>query len=316
MHKHNYNTGISHHNEKPTLSRSDERRRLAWALAVTAVILIAEVVGGILSGSLALISDAGHMFVDALSLFMSYIALAVSQRRPDERFTFGLQRVEILAALINGVTLLVVCAYIVYEGVQRFITPVEIDIPLMLVVATIGIAANIVSAVLLQHAHTLNVRSAFLHVLGDLFSSVGILVAGIIMLFWDVPWLDPALSIVIAAVILISAYRLTSEALKVLLEAAPQDIPVQEIRDFLLAFDYVEDIHALHVWTITTGRTAMNCHVVLRHNNEDRADELLAELSREVRERFGIGHLTIQIESAAYDRQKQPCRDEIEGEEK
>src|SRR5690606_30010676 len=158
------NKSISSTIAKPSLSRPEERRRLGWAIVVTATILAVELVGGVISGSLALISDAGHMFVDALSLAMSYIALSLSRRRPNAAFTFGLYRVEIIAAFINGVTLLVVCAYIVYEGVQRFYSPVPIDVPLMLAVAAVGIAANIVSAVLLRHAHSLNVRSAFLHV--------------------------------------------------------------------------------------------------------------------------------------------------------
>jgi len=279
-------------------SHSGELRRLKWALAVTAAIMVAEIAGGLYSGSLALISDAGHMFVDSISLGLSYLAVTIAQRNAGENYTFGLHRIEIIAALVNGATLLIVCAYIVYEGIQRFLSPIHIDVPAMLAVSFIGITANIFSAVILKHAHTLNVRSAFLHVLGDLFSSAGILIAGFAMLFWNVPWLDPALSIVIAAVILISAYRLTSEALSILMEAAPSDIPVETIRSSLMRFPFISDVHDLHIWTITTGRTALVCHIVLKKEAPENSEALLTEITSFIREEFSITHVTIQFEPA------------------
>jgi cobalt-zinc-cadmium efflux system protein len=296
------------------MTRADERRRLGWAIAVTTAILVVEVIGGLISGSLALLSDAGHMAVDSLALIMSFIAMRVSLQGTSEKFTFGKQRIEILVALINGVTLLIVCAFIVYEGIQRFYQPVEIDITMMLIVASIGITANIISAGLLKHAHSLNVRSAFLHVLGDLFSSIGIVVGGIAMLFWDLPWLDPALSIVIAGIILISAYRLIRESLSVLMEAAPSDIQVKDIRSSLLTLDDIEDVHDLHVWTITTGQVALSCHIVVNIPCLQNTDAALSRFSEHIREEFGIDHLTIQIESADYDENEVPCEDRSTGE--
>lgn len=286
---------------------SDEGRRLAWALAFTTAILLVEVAGGILSGSLALISDAGHMLVDSLSLLLSYVALRLAERPATNRFTFGLRRVEILAAFLNGLTLLVVCAYIAYEAVQRLLHPVPVNTAVMLGVAAIGLAANIGSAMLLRHAHSLNARSAFLHVVGDLFSSVGIVIAGCVMLLWDAAWLDPALSIVIAVVVLVSAYRLTREAAGILLEAAPEEADTNAIRSRLAAFPWVADVHDLHLWTITSGLHSLSCHVIVRADEMPGADEALALLAEVLREEFGIGHTTIQIESTNYNGSHDPC---------
>lgn len=297
----------THRHEHTTTGRIDERRRLVWALLFTSVILVVEVIGGLVSGSLALISDAGHMLVDSLALLLSYVAMRLAARPATDRFTYGLRRVEILAAFINGVTLLVVCGFIAYEGVQRLMHPVRIDTPLMLAVASVGIAANIASALLLRGARTLNARSAFLHVLGDLFSSAGIVVAGLAMLLWDLPWLDPALSIAIAVVVLVSAYRLTREATGILLEAAPEGADAGAIRASLLAFPWVADVHDLHLWTIASNLPALSCHVIVRNGDAPAGDAALAALAAALREEFGIAHATIQIETQEYNGGDNPC---------
>jgi cobalt-zinc-cadmium efflux system protein len=295
------------HDLGPTARGGDERRRLAWALAFTTTILLVEIAGGLVSGSLALLSDAGHMLVDSLSLLLSYVALRLADRPATARYTFGLRRVEILAAFLNGLTLLVVCAFIAYEGVQRLLHPVKVDTIVMLGVALVGIAANIASAVLLRHSHSLNARSAFLHVVGDLMSSAGIVVAGCVMLLWDAPWLDPALSIAIAVVVLVSAYRLTREAAGILLEAAPKDADTSAIRARLTAYPWVADVHDLHLWTITSGLHSMSCHVIVRTDEAPGADEALALLADLLRKEFGIGHSTIQFESTNYNGTHDPC---------
>ncbi len=287
--------------------RRGERRRLGYAIVFTLVILVVEVVGGFLSGSLALLSDAGHMFVDGLSLILSYIALRIGERPGTDRFTYGFRRVEILAALLNGVTLLFVCAWIAWEGVGRLLHPAPIDTSLMLGVALVGITANVFSAVMLRHAHSLNARSAFLHVLGDLFSSVGIVIAALCMLLWDVPWLDPALSIAIAVVVLMSAYRLTREAVGVLMEAAPDGIDAGELRDRLERVQWVQGVHDLHVWTITSGLPALSCHVVVREGAGVAHADALRELTTLLDEEFGIAHVTLQIEPDGYTTRTSGC---------
>ncbi|MBI5646083.1 MAG: cation transporter [Ignavibacteriae bacterium] len=299
--------GHSHAHTLPRISRRDEKRRLGWAIVFTSAILFVEFVGGLLSGSLALISDAGHMLVDSLSLVMSYIALNLATRPVRGRFTYGLRRVEILAALVNGVTLLLVCAFIGYEAVQRLMHPAAVDAPMMLGIALVGITANIASALLLKHAHTLNARSAFLHVLGDLFSSAGIVVGGVVMLLWDVPWLDPALSLAIAVVVVVSAYRLTREAVAILLEAAPDGVDITRIHDAILDLPYVTGVHDFHVWTITSDLHAVSCHIVLHPDNTSAHDHVLAEISQLLREQYHIEHTTLQLESRAYNDGETAC---------
>lgn len=287
--------------------RAAERIRLKWAMFFTGAILLAELGGGFASGSLALISDAGHMFVDSISLVLSFIALGIAQRPVTDKYTYGFRRLEILVALLNGMTLLLVCAAICYEGVQRLLVPSPVDVPLMMIIAAIGLAANLGSAMLLKGSSSLNVRSAFLHVLGDLFSSMGILAAGIAMLLLDVPWLDPALSIAIAVVVLVSAYRLTREAVGVLMEAAPEGIDTGKIKGSLMDLPYIEDVHDLHVWTITSGLLALSCHVVIGNGHRNRSDEVITQLSSLLRDRFRIEHSTIQIESADFRRLDERC---------
>ena len=280
--------------------RNSERTRLVWAIVVTSAIFVTELTGGYLSGSLALISDASHMFVDNISLLFSLVAVYISARPVTDRHTFGFKRIEILAALANGVLLLFVCGTIAYEGAQRLIHPIPVDSAMMLGVALIGIAANIVCAVLLRHSRSLNVRSAFLHVMGDLFSSVGVVIGAIVIMFWDLLWLDAALSIAIAVIVLISAYRLTKEAVGVLMEAVPEDVDANAIRARLREIPEVRDVHDLHVWTITSGMYALSCHVVLREGAHEGHDTMLRRISQFIESVFGITHTTIQIESSSY----------------
>jgi cobalt-zinc-cadmium efflux system protein len=290
----------AHDHDRSDLPPVEERSRLVWAIIITSVIFVAELVGGYFSGSLALISDASHMFVDNVSLAFSLIAMVVAARPVTDTHTYGFKRVEILAALVNGVLLLLVCASIAYEGVQRLIHPHPVQGGLMLGIACIGIVANVVSAVLLRHARSLNVRSAFLHVLGDLFSSIGVVIGAVAILVWNLVWLDAALSIVISVVVLASAYRLSREAVGVLMEAAPGDVDATEIRARLKEFPSVLDVHDLHVWTITSGLPALSCHVVLAEHGTTEHDTILQELASLIAREFGIAHTTIQIETAGY----------------
>ena len=290
-------------------NRTPERKRLQLALSMTLVILIAEAIGGLLSGSLALISDAGHMLTDGVSLFLSFLALRYAATPRTDKYTFGLKRLEVLAALLNGILLLFICAYIGYEAVQRFLHPPQIHIPLMLGIALIGLGANIFCAMILSHSDNLNVRSAFLHVVGDLLSSVGVVIGGIIMLIWHIYWIDPALSIVIAAIVLLSGYRVIREATGVLLEAAPDDVDVSSIRQRLEQFDFIQNVHDLHVWTITSGLHSLSCHVTLAEAVELNSDQALKEMNLVLKKEFSIEHATIQIESKKFNQVDEPCVD-------
>lgn len=280
--------------------RADERNRLRLALLLTVIILIAEAIGGYLTGSLALISDASHMLTDSASLILSLLALQIATTLKNDKYTFGFKRIEILAALLNGILLLFICAYIVYEGVQRFLHPTAINVGTMLIIAVIGLVTNLTCAVILSKSHNLNVRSAFLHVVGDLLSSVGVVLGGIVMMIWNVMWVDPALSFVIAALVLVSGYRVIREATGVLMEAAPEGVDVGLIRETLKGNKSIADVHDLHVWTITSGLPALSCHIVRDKNTTKRNDQILEEIGKVLRQEFGIDHSTIQIETSEF----------------
>jgi cobalt-zinc-cadmium efflux system protein len=275
--------------------RVEVGRRLTWVLGLTAVFTVAEVVGGIVSGSLALLADAGHMFSDVAALGLSLFAIRLAQRPPSIRRTYGYARFEILAALVNGTTLLVVAGWIVVEAWGRVRQPVEIDGMVMLSVATLGLLVNLIAArVLHAHAHdNLNVRGAYLHVLGDLLGSVGTLTAGAVVIVTGWTLADPIISVGIALLILFSAWNLVREATEVLLEAVPRHLDMDEILDSLRAIDGLDDVHDVHVWTLTSGFVALSGHGVI----DDPADHMrVLDEVRARMEAFGIRHVTFQIE--------------------
>lgn len=299
---HSHSSEHSHAHPLPA-----ERGRLLAALLCTGTILIAEVIGGIMTGSLALISDAGHMFVDSLALAMSFVAMEVARRASSPRYTFGFRRVEILVALVNGISLIIICGVIITEAVERLLHPPTVDAPVMTAIALVGLVANAISALLLRRSSNINVRSAFLHVMGDLFSSVGIILAGVAMMLWGWYWLDPALSIAIAVVIVFSAWRVIREVVEVLMEAGPRHVNVDAILQAIRALPFVEDVHDLHVWTITSGFTALSCHVILVPASPVSHDEAVSKVATLLNTDYHIPHSTIQVESSLYQSHGASC---------
>lgn len=270
-------------------------RRLSWVLAITVLFMVAEIVGGILSGSLALLADAGHMFSDSAALILSLVAVRLAQRPPTQRRTFGLVRFEVLAALVNGAALLAVAVFIVIEAVQRVRDPVEIDAVVMLSVAGMGFLVNLVGvSVLHGHSHdNLNMRGAYLHVLGDLLGSVGAIGAAVVVLATGWSPADPIISVVIALLILVSAWNLVKEATEVLLESAPAHIDVGAVLEDLRGIEGLDEIHDVHIWTLTSGFVALSGHGVI----DDPAEH--TRVLDEVRERAGVAgieHVTFQLE--------------------
>jgi cobalt-zinc-cadmium efflux system protein len=275
------------------------QRRVLGAIAVTAVILVAEVIGGILTNSLALLSDAGHMLTDVLALGLSYFAISMARRPPTDEKTYGFHRTEILAALANGITLVVICLLIFYEAYQRFNNPPEVKTTGMLIIAVIGLIANLASAVLLSgHSGSLNVRGAFLHVVGDALSSVGIILGGLVILFTGWFWIDPLISVGIGVIIVFGAYNLVRESVDILLEATPSHIILEEVRTALQAVPGVLDVHDLHVWCLTPQICSLSSHLVISDVMTSRSDQTLREISDLLAERFHIEHTTIQFECA------------------
>ncbi|UCD72141.1 MAG: cation transporter [Syntrophobacterales bacterium] len=282
-------------------SASSHQRNLLIALFVTGGIMVAELIGGLLSNSLALLSDAGHMFMDVLALFLSFFALRFATRPATEKQTFGFYRLEILAALTNGTVLLALSLFIFYEAYQRFIEPQEIRGFIMLGIAAIGLGANLVSALVLRAGshESLNVKGAFLHVIGDLLSSVGVILAGAIILITGWKRADSIISFVIGGIILIGAYKLVMESVHILLESTPKDVNLNEVIDGVKAIEGVRDLHHVHLWTITSGIYALSSHVLIEDQMTSRSSQIREDINRFLSDRFNIDHTTIQFECEA-----------------
>ncbi|MGB2695345.1 MAG: cation diffusion facilitator family transporter [Dehalococcoidia bacterium] len=276
--------------------RTASRRALSFAFLLTAGILVVEVVGGVLTNSLALLADAGHMVSDALALLLALSAVWMANRPASARRTFGFQRAEVLAAAANGGALLLVAVFVFWQAAGRFADPPDVESGPMLAFASVGLLANLASALILQshQGRSINVRGAFYHVLGDVAGSVGAIAAGAIMLSTGWFLADPLVSVLIGVLIVVAAARLLRESLTVLLEAVPAHIDTQEVEGALRGTSGVKDLHDLHVWTVTSGLVALSCHCEL--TGERDSDAVLAELCDMLHERFAIHHVTIQPE--------------------
>ncbi len=277
-------------------------QRLAVSLGVAAVIMLAEAVGGWFSGSLALISDAGHMLTDVAALGLALLAVVFGARPADTKRTFGFRRLEVLAAQVNVATLVALTVWIVWEALERLRVPhPPIGLPVMAAVAAVGVVGNSVILVRLRGDHNLNTRSAFLHVLGDAVAAVAVLAgAGAMWARPDLAWLDPALSLAIALLILWGAGRLVLEITDILMEAVPRHVDLGEITRILRDAEGVVAVHDLHVWTISSGMYALSAHVVIELGAVGRNDAILTCVKANLRKRYGIDHTTLQIESVDY----------------
>jgi cobalt-zinc-cadmium efflux system protein len=298
-HIHEHHHGAIHNHEGVQAQvTADNARRVAIALCVTIVLMVVEVAGGILSGSLALLADAGHMLADAFSLGLAFVAFRLSSRPADVRRSFGYHRFQVLAAFVNGALLLAIVGWVVFEAGARLFKPAPISGGLMLAVAFAGLAANIIAALVLHGGdrHSLNMRAAFLHVMGDLLGSVGaILAAGIILL---TGWLaaDAVISIVISGLVLVSAWRVLQSSGHILMEGTPLHLNMDDIRRALLEdIPGVEDIHHVHLWSLTEKKVMATLHARLAEGVSP--VQTLRDMNALLARRFGIDHATIQIES-------------------
>lgn len=281
------------------------RGRLRVALGLTLVVLLAEVVGSFVTGSLALLADAGHMATDAAGIGMALIAIHFANRPATERRTFGYARAEILSAVFNAVLLFGVGAYIAYEAVRRLLSPPEIEGGLTVAFGLVGLVANGVSLALLMRGRneSLNVRGAFLEVMADALGSLAVVVAAAVILLTGFRQADPIASLAIAAMIVPRTWRLLREALDVLLEAAPRDVDLAEVRAHILALPDVEGLHDLHVWTITSGLPVLSAHVVVseRALGERGYEKVLHDLQGCLGHHFDVEHCTFQLEPAGHE---------------
>ncbi|MFC1939586.1 cation diffusion facilitator family transporter [Chloroflexota bacterium] len=273
-------------------------RQLKIALGIVSVVMVAEVIGGLLSNSLALLGDAGHMLVDALALGLSLFALTIARRPATLSKTYGFHRLEIMAALVNGVTLVLVSIYIFYEAYQRFLEPPTVKVPLMLLVATIGLIANLAGILLLRkESHrNLNIKAAFWHIVGDTLSSVGVIIAGIIIAITGWSIVDPIIAVLIGCIILWGAVRLVKESADILLEAAPRHIQVNKVVETIKNVPGVEEVHDIHIWTITSGIHAISAHLLIEDQMVSRSAEIVAAINQDLSREFNITHTTLQLE--------------------
>jgi cobalt-zinc-cadmium efflux system protein len=272
------------------------RRRLWFAFWTQLAFLLVEVVGGILANSLALLADAGHMLSDVGALGLSLLALAWTARPPTERKTYGYHRLEILVALVNGLVLWAIAGFIFYEAAWRFYQPPAVSSRPLMIIASLGLLVNLLGMYVLMPSreHNLNLRSAFLHLLGDSLGSVAAIAAGVAIWWRGWYWFDPLAGVVVGVLIIVSSWQLVWEAAEILLESTPRHIPLDEVQQSLENHPQVQQVHDLHIWTIASGIYALSVHVTI--DNHLNRDCLTWELEELLRDRFGLDHNTIQIE--------------------
>ena len=285
-------------------------RRLQVALTITLVVLVVELVGAALSGSLALLADAGHMLTDAAAIGLALLAATLAARPATPLRTFGYQRAEILAATLNAVLLLGVAGYVLVEAVRRWVDPVEVEAGPMLVFALVGLVANAASLVVLRggQAESLNMRGAYLEVLGDLLGSVAVIVAAGVILVSGYTRADAVASVVIALLILPRTWLLLRDAVDVLLEATPRNVDLRDVREHIRRVDGVVDVHDLHAWTITSGMPVLSAHVVVSDEAlaERGGGRILDELCACLGDHFDVAHCTFQLEPVTHRDHESP----------
>lgn len=292
------------HDHGHAAGRAEDRSRLRWVLGVTVVVLVFEVVGAFLTGSLALLADAGHMATDAAAVVLALGASYVASRPAGPRSTFGLHRAEILAAMLNAVVLLVVCGYLAYAGISRLADPTSVDAGPMIAFAAVGLVANAASLAILNRSETgsLNLRGAANEVLADLVGSILAVLAGVVILFWGWDRADSIASLLIAVLILPRSLVLLRESASILLENAPAGMDLEDVRRHLMEMPGVVDVHDLHAWTITSGMPSLSAHVTVTQEvlDEHGVGGVLDRLADCTAEHFDVRHSTFQVEPVTH----------------
>ncbi|MBT2289969.1 cation transporter [Paenibacillus albidus] len=291
-HDHSHGHGHSH--------APNNKKGLIIALLITGGIMFLEFFGGLITNSLALLSDSGHMLSDTASLALSLVAMIFAVKPPSFKNSYGFYRFEIMAALFNGVTLFVIAGFIIWEAYQRFFEPQAVASGPMMLIAAVGLLANLISAWALMRKSdvhgNINVRSAYLHILGDALGSVGAILAGLIMNLFSWYVADPIISVLVALLILKGAWGVIRHAFHILMEGTPSQINAGEVTQSLLEIEGVLNVHDLHIWTITSGLDSLSCHVLIEDDKDSQA--LLQQAISLIETRFGITHCTVQIENS------------------
>jgi len=297
-HHHDHGHGHCHHHHDH--KREGNKKALILAFMITTGIMLLEFVGGLVTNSLALLSDAGHMLSDASSLALSLFAIWFATRPASPNKTYGFYRFEILAALFNGITLFLIAGFIVWEAYHRFLQPPAVASGAMMAIAAVGLLANLLSAWALiskgDVKENVNLRSAYLHVLGDALGSVGAILAGAVMFFFNWYIADPLISVIVSLLILRSAWGVIKHTVHILMEGTPIAVDQEEVKQALASIDGVIDVHDLHIWTITSGLDSLSCHLTIEDDKD--SQDILQQAIHKIEKQFKILHTTIQVEKS------------------
>jgi cobalt-zinc-cadmium efflux system protein len=275
--------------------RQANEKRLLIAIGLTGTFMIAEIIGGFVFNSLALLSDAAHMMTDVMALIIAFIAIQIGKKAADSKRTFGYRRFEVLAAVFNALILFAVAIYILYEAYERFSQPPEVQTGGMLIVAVLGLIVNLISMRVLQGGsdESLNMKGAYLEVLADMLGSLGVILAAILIYVTKIPQIDPILAVLIGFWVLPRTWKLLKESFHVLLEGVPAGVDLQKVESELAAVAGVKDVHDLHIWSVTTGENSLTAHLLV---NPGADEALILARAHEIAATFGIAHATVQVE--------------------
>ena len=295
--------GHDHHSHSHSHSHAHATelhgKKLLWVTVINVGIMVMEIIGGLISNSLALLSDAVHKLGDSFSLVLAYVANRLGRKKANYKNTFGYKRIEILAALFNALLLVGICVFLVIEAYERFMNPEPIRGGLMLVVAVIGLAADWICVLILNKnkKENINVKAAYLHLLGDTLSSVAVIAGGITILLWGIEWVDPVITVLVSIYLIYHTWGVLKESVDILMQAAPSDIDLNEIQQALESLPEVEDIHHIHIWRLTDSKLYFECHVNVAANIDMLQMQAIRRKMEEIlHDRFGVDHTTMQFE--------------------
>ncbi|HEY9122859.1 MAG TPA: cation diffusion facilitator family transporter [Bacteroidales bacterium] len=278
-------------------SHAGDNLLIATVLNIT--ITIVEVAGGLLSNSIALLSDALHNFGDSIAVFLAYVSNKISQKGPSAKKTFGYKRVEIIAAMLNSLILVVICAYLLYESWHRMINPKPVQGLIMTIVATVGLLANLFAVFLLHKDknRNINIKAAYLHLLSDTVSSIGVVIGGLLIYFYKIYWIDPIITIIISLYIFKETWGILKQAYLILIQAAPEGVEIDDILEVLERYEEIENVHHVHIWKLNDTEIHFECHIDMKNNVRlSETEELMHRIKKILFEKFNIVHTTIQFE--------------------
>jgi cobalt-zinc-cadmium efflux system protein len=284
--------------------------RLLMVIIFNLIITIAEYIGGIISGSLALLSDAGHNFSDVLSLMLGYAGEKVSEKKGSTEYTFGLKRFEVVVALVNATALIGIGIYILYEAIMRYLNPVDVDISIMLPIACVGLGGNLLSIIFLFKSKdkNLNMKAAFLHLLYDTLSSVAVIIAAIVIYFTGILAIDIFISGIIVLMIFWSSLEILKDSMRIFMQGAPSHIDIDEVKKVILSNEEIEEVHGLHIWSVNSNEIFLSCHICLKENYKDTdTDSIIHIINHSLSQEFHIEHTALQIETTKLCNSDETC---------